>query len=228
MPKRFVREIDKLKKGVLGLSALVEESVWMSIKALHTVDVSLAEKVFDHDDEIDQAEVDLEEECLKVLALYQPVATDLRYVVAILKMNNDLERIGDLAKNIADRVRLLSSQPRIDLPFDYPKMANKVQDMLRKCLDALMKMDSELALQVMKMDQEIDIMHREVYVLIKDRIRSNTDELDALIYYLAVSRNLERIADHTTNIAEDVVYLLEGYIVRHTDVDGELDSFDDM
>ncbi len=216
MPKRFIREIDKLKKGILSLSALVEESVWMSVKALNTHDTRLANRVLESDNEIDAAEVDLEEECLKVLALYQPVATDLRYVIAILKINSDLERIGDLAVNMADRVKLLDRKPRVAPPFDFQKMAEGVQMMLRKALDSLMNLDSDLAQEVRNMDEEIDILHRQGYENVKDCIRRDIDNLDAYVYYMAVSRNLERIADHATNIAEDVIYLLEGDIVRHT------------
>ena len=215
MVKRFIKQINKLKQTALDVSTMAEEAVYKSIKALQEHDVDLANEVVIGDDAIDQAEVDLEEECLKVLALYQPVAIDLRLVVAILKINSDLERIGDLASNIADRGKRLAESPLIDIPYDFPKMAAKVQEMLRNSLDSLMKLDVELATKVLEQDEEVDEMHKEVYVLINARISKNPDEFSSLINYLTVSTNLERIADHATNIAEDVIYLLEGFIIRH-------------
>jgi phosphate transport system protein len=216
MTQLMQKELDKLKNQLLTLSAVVEEGVTHAIQALENFDAALAEQVIGTDQQINQMEVELEEECLKVLALHQPVAIDLRYIVAVLKINNDLERIGDLAANIAERALALSGETRIAPPFDCPGMADKVQEMLNKSLDCLVQMDIRLARQVLKLDDDIDDQHKENFGLIKEQIRLRPDHLDALSHYLTVSRHLERIADLATNIAEDVYYMIEGEIVRHT------------
>ena len=216
MTQHMQRELEKLKKMILALSAVVEESVQQAGQSLEKMDVALAELVIGNDEPIDQMEVDLEEECLKILALYQPVAIDLRFIISVLKINNDLERIADLAVNIAERTLALVEEPRIPVPFDFAEMARKVQTMLKKSLDALVNLDTRLALQVCDLDDEVDALHKKTYQLVKDQIRKNPDALNGLIHYLSVSRHLERIADLATNIAEDVVYMIQGEIVRHT------------
>jgi len=215
MPKIFQREIERLKKEILVLSAIVEESVQNAVRAIATRDSKLAQKVIGADSEIDQMEVDLEESCLKVLALHQPVAIDLRFIVAVLKINNDLERIGDLAVNIAQRANYLANKPKVNIQLKLTEMADKTQIMLRKSLDALVNMNPALAKEVCNSDDEIDQMHEEMYRLVEDAIRANPDNIDILIQLLSVSRQLERIADHATNIAEDVIYMVTGIISRH-------------
>jgi len=210
------REMEKLKKMILALSAVVEESVQQAAQSLEKMDVELAEKVIGNDNQVDEMEVDLEEECLKILALYQPVAIDLRFIISVLKINNDLERIADLAVNIAERTLALSDETRIPAPFDFSEMARKVETMLEKSLDALVNMDSRLALQVCGLDDEVDAIHKQTYQLVKDQIRRHSERMDQLVHYLSVSRHLERIADLATNIAEDVMYMIQGEIVRHT------------
>jgi phosphate transport system protein len=209
------REIDLLKKKILSLGAEVEESVRRSVRALATRDSALAMLVIDQDSEIDQQEVDVEEECLKILALHQPVANDLRLIIAILKINNDLERIADLSVNIAERTVYLATQDKIAIPFDFPGMADKVQSMLQRSLDALVNADSALARQVCADDDEVDRMNREVYGRVEAAIRERPEQINGLINLLSASRYLERAADHATNIAEDVIYLVEGVIIRH-------------
>ncbi len=209
------REIDRLKRKLLALSAYVEESVQRAVKSVSERDEKLAQRVIETDFEIDEMEVDVEEDCLKILALYQPVAIDLRFIIAVLKINNDLERIGDLAVNIAERAVSLSKQARIDSPFDFQTMAERVQKMLQKALDALVNGDEKLAREVLVSDDEIDEMNRQMYDSIKLGIRQSPENVDTLIQVLAISRNLERIADHTSNIAEDVIYMVDGDIIRH-------------
>jgi phosphate transport system protein len=160
-------------------------------------------------------EVGVEEDCLKILALHQPVAIDLRFIVAVLKINNDLERIGDLAVNIAERSAFLSKHPPFGFSLGLVEMADRAQDMLKHSLDALINLDSGLAQEVCAADDEIDAMNRQMYLKIQDAIRSNPGKLESLIHLLSVSRHLERIADHATNIAEDVIYMVEGRIARH-------------
>ncbi len=216
MTQHFRREVERLKKKILSLCAFVEESVHKSVKSVEERDEKLARSVIETDLEIDQMEVELEEECLKVLALYQPVAIDLRFIVAVLKINNDLERIADEAANIAERSLYLSKKPKVNLPIDLPGMAEKVKAMLDKSLNSLVEMDTDLARLVCKSDDEIDDINRQIFSKVQQRIKSEPDQIEALIHLLSVSRYLERIADHATNIAEDVIYMVEGVITRHS------------
>jgi phosphate transport system protein len=208
-------EIDKLKKLVGSLSAHVEESVQKAVLSITHRDAAVARMVIGSDPEIDEIEVSVEEECLKILALHQPVADNLRFIIAVLKVNNDLERIGDLAVNIAELGVQLAAQPAVETPYDLPGMVAKVQAMLRSSLDALMNRDPALAREVLAADDEVDAINRGVYPEVQAAIRDHPDRIDSLIRLLRASHNLERIADHATNIAEDVIYMVEGAIVRH-------------
>lgn len=215
MSSHLQRAIEKLKKKVLALSARVEESVHQSVKSVERRDPDLARQVIDGDIEIDHMEVDIEEETLKILALYQPVAVDLRFLVTVLKMNSVLERIGDVAVNIAERSVFLAGQQPLSIYFDFPAMAEKSERMLKQALDALVNLDSRLAKSVCVADDEVDAMNRAMFAQVKDGIRAHVEDLDSLIHYLNISRHLERIADLASNIAEDVIYLVDGEIVRH-------------
>jgi phosphate transport system protein len=215
MSKHLEREIERLKKMVLSLSGVVEEAVRQAVASIGTRDGAQAARVIETDARIDQAEVDVEEECLKILALHQPVAVDLRFIIAVLKINNDLERIGDLAVNIAERTVFLCEKPPIPAPFDFSGMCAKTLEMLRDSLDALVNMDSAKALAVLASDDQVDAINREMYVKIDAAIRRDPDRTEILLSYLSAARQLERIADSSTNIAEDVIYLVEGTIVRH-------------
>jgi phosphate transport system protein len=169
-------------------------------------------------------EVELEEECLKVLALNQPVAGDLRFIVSIMKINNDLERVGDLTVNIAERAKFLSTRERPDIPLDFLQMTKKTQAMLRRSLDALMNRNAEAAHEVLLADDEIDAINREMYVKIQEEIHKKPAQMESLIHLLSCSRHLERIADLATNIAEDIIYMIEGAIVRHSSEEYSSDS----
>lgn len=215
MSKHLQTEIEKLKKHILAIGAVVEESLHKAVRALQSRDARLAESVIEMDIEIDRMEVDMEEDCLKVLALHQPVASDLRLIVAILKINSDLERIGDLAVNIAERAVFLAKQKPVDAPLDFAVMVEKTQEMLRNSLDALVDGDAKLAHKVCLADDDVDAINREMHLQVQEGIRLHPDEIESLIHLLSASRHLERIADHATNIAEDVIYMIEGHIVRH-------------
>jgi phosphate transport system protein len=215
MSLHFLREIENLKKKILAVSAVVEESIARSIAAVIKHDAALARQVAEGEEEIDEMEVDVEEECLKILALHQPVAVDLRFVVSVLKINNDLERMGDIAVNIASRAAYLATFPKLDIPAEIEEMARRTQTMVKHSLDALVESDTELARQVCAADLEVDQYNRTMHVLIQEQIRSNPDQVDRLLHLLSVSRHLERIADLATNVAEDVIYTVEGAIVRH-------------
>ncbi|MEW6516211.1 MAG: phosphate signaling complex protein PhoU [candidate division FCPU426 bacterium] len=215
MSWHLMKEVERLRKQILTLCSLVEQSVEKAVLSVSRRDERLAMEVVRDDDQIDQMEVDVEEECLKILALHQPVAADLRYVVAILKINNDLERIGDLAVNIAEQAVYFTQAPPLNMPYDYAGMAAKVRAMLRHSLDAMINLDENLAQCVLTSDDEVDKLHAEMYGLVQDSIRKQPEYMDLFIRMLSVSKNLERIADYATNIAEDVVYMIRGKIVRH-------------
>jgi phosphate transport system protein len=210
------RQFDRLKKHILQLGTLVEEQVEQAIRAVETRDIELADKVIAGDQAVDDGEVEIEEECLHTLALHQPVAFDLRYVVAVLKIDNDLERIGDLAVNIAEQAKFLATDIHIqDQPFDMIGMGRKVRHMLKRALDALVNVDPKLAEQVRQSDDEVDQIHREMYISVEAAIRENPHHLEQYINMLNISRQLERMGDHAVNIAEDVIYMARGDIARH-------------
>ncbi|MDD5459607.1 MAG: phosphate signaling complex protein PhoU [Phycisphaerae bacterium] len=215
MPKHLQREIENLKKKLLALGAKVETSVKDATLSIEKRDAELAQKIIDDDVNIDNTEVEIEEDCLKILALHQPVAVDLRFIVAVLKINNDLERIGDLAVNVAERAVFLATQPKINISSDLLDMAHNAQSMLKNSLDALINHDAELAHKVCASDDVVDDMNRQMYLKVQDAILKNPEQITPLIHLLSASRHLERIADHTTNIAEDVIYMVEGQIIRH-------------
>lgn len=215
MSAHFLREINKLKQQVLSLCTMVEGQVEKAVRAVQLRDDELAAEVERLDEEIDLCEIEVEEECLKTLALYQPVAVDLRFVVSTLKMNHDLERIGDLAVNIARKVRGLVLDPPPELPCDLGLMCEKTQYLLRDSIDSLVSLNASEAALICKRDDEIDQMKATIRKEIEIAIRQRPDKVGSLLRLLAVSRNLERIADLATSIAEDVVYLVEGRIMRH-------------
>ncbi|HPQ39634.1 MAG TPA: phosphate signaling complex protein PhoU [bacterium] len=215
MTIHFVKEIERLKTRILSLSAYVEESVIMAVKALNNRDGDLAREVLQRDRKVDQAEVDLEEECLKILALHQPVAQDLRFIIAVLKINNDLERIGDLAANIAFRAEKFAQRQRFDIPADLLEMAERTKSMLTNGLDALVNLDVAVAEQVCRDDDIVDELQQKIYDYAKGEIQSNPEKFGTYFKLTEISHQLERIADLATNIAEDVVYMVEGRIMRH-------------
>jgi phosphate transport system protein len=215
MPKRLQKELEKIKKSILALGAMVEDRLRMAIKAIESWDAGLAEEIVKKDYEIDELEIEVEEECLKILALHQPVAVDLRFLIAVIKINSELERIGDEAVNIANRVQNISKRRKLDLSFDFSVMAEKAATMLRLSLDALVNLDLDLAFKVLTLDDEVDLMHREIYDKIKAMMAQRPEYVGYLINLYTTSRHLERVGDHSTNIAEEVIYFIEGEIVRH-------------
>lgn len=215
MAIRLQKELTKLKKRILSLGTMVEEHVSMAVLAVESRDLDLAKKIIEADKEVDEIEVEVEEECLKILALHQPVAVDLRFIVAVIKINNDLERIGDQATNIAERVSYLALHPFDNVRIDFGPMTEKVKFMLSSSLDALVNLDIDLAYKVCLIDGEVDEMDRAIYDQVKDAIQENREHAGFLINLFLISRHLERLADLSTNIAEEVIYMVEGEIKRH-------------
>lgn len=215
MTRHIEHQIAQLKDSILRFGTIVEEAISRSNTALFKQDVELAQKVMANDGEIDRLEVELEEECLKILALYQPVAADLRFVVAVLKINNDLERIGDLASNIAKTVSQLTTSGPFNLPEEISIMAKQAEEMVKNSLDAVVQADPDLARQVRDDDDVVDAGRQAVRTLVMQQIKKNPEKVESLLQINSVSKHLERIADMATNIAEDVIYMVEGEIVRH-------------
>ena len=216
MSRYFVREIDRLNKQIIEFGDQVENQVKLAIRAVKKSDSELALKVIQQDEKIDELEVELEEECLKLLALHQPMGEDLRLIISILKINNDLERIGDHAVNIAERAVQLSSLDKLDTPPEILKLNRQVKLMLRKSLLALVEKDAVIASDVVRADDLIDQLNKKMHHKVTDRIKSNPEFTEQQILFLSVCRQLERIGDHACNIAEDILYLLTGEIVRHS------------
>ncbi|MFM7248805.1 MAG: phosphate signaling complex protein PhoU [Planctomycetaceae bacterium] len=215
MTRHIERQIEHLKERILRVGTLVEEAISRSISAVINRDVPLAQRVMASDEAIDRMEVEVEEECLKILALYQPVAADLRFVVAVLKINNDLERMGDLAKNIAKRVAQLEDAGPLELPPEIRTMAALAEEMVRECLAAVVDGDPVLARRVREQDDAVDAQRQRVRKRLLDGIKAGPDRVEALLRLNSITKHIERIADMATNVAEDVIYMVEGEIVRH-------------
>lgn len=212
------RDLDKLKKEVLRLGNMVELAINNAFLALNNRDSSYVEEVLTNEEQINEMEVQIEEECLKILALHQPVAVDLRFLVVVLKVNNDLERMGDIAKNIAERAKdLMESDVIPDLGQPMQGLPDLVRTMVRSSLDSLVKLDDQLARKIIEMDDEVDQINRDMYVAVKSLVAEKPSIADSAINLLSCSRNMERIGDLATNIAEDVIFVVEGKVVRHAE-----------
>jgi len=215
MTKHFHRDLEDIKKEILVLGAMVEEALSKATTALTERRPDLAAGVVDEDAQIDGMEVRVEEECLKVLALHQPVALDLRFVVMVIKVNSDLERIGDHAADIAQRAIALGAEPAIPLIPAFPAMVHKVRDMVRDCLDALVNVDTDVARRICADDDVVDGHLREMFAYLEGLMKREPATIERAISTLSACRHLERVADLATNIAEDVLFMAEGEIVRH-------------
>jgi phosphate transport system protein len=224
MSKHWERDLANLEQHILTMAGAVEEAIHLGIRALRERNLALARRVIEGDARIDEEENYVEDECLKMLALHQPVATDLRRIVAVLKINTDLERMADLAVNIAERAADLAQLPPVVVPAHVAPMAERTMSMVRHGLDAFVNLDARLARRVIRQDDEVDRYNREVIDELIEAMRAAPASIPALLSLFSVARRLERIADHATNIAEDVLYLVDGEIVRHRpDVVGEPD-----
>lgn len=215
MTVHLQRDLEDLRHDLLSMGALVEEATNRAINALINRDREMAGAVMKSDSVIDSREVEVEEECLKLLALHQPVAVDLRYVVTCLKVNNDLERMGDLAVNIAERADYLARHGALALPGELSRMAEGVSSMVRDSLDALVRQDTKLARDVISRDDAIDRSNRRMFDKMTETMQEDPELVKRAIAFMSSSRALERIADHATNVAEDVIFMTEGEIIRH-------------
>jgi len=208
-------DLQRLQRQLLYLAGEVEQNFRKAMVSLAERKQDLALSVIEADRAIDQREVELEEDCLKVLALHHPVANDLRFVTSCLKINNDLERIGDLAVNISKRAAVLTTSPPLPIPPALARMADEASRMLRESLDAFVRNDADLARRVCKDDDVIDGLHAEINRMVIKQMEAHPAEVEPYVLLLGISKSIERMADHATNIAEDVVYIVEGAIIRH-------------
>jgi phosphate transport system protein len=215
MTMHLERDLDRLRKHILVLGSVVEEATNKAIESLYALNLELAEEVMSTEIRINELEVDIEEECLKILALHQPVAGDLRFIVAVLKVNNDLERMGDLAQNIAERVQFLATREPLPVNLDFRKMAELVRDMLRMSLDSLVRQDAQMAHQILTMDDSVDDLNAEMFAVLQSLMKTEPAMVESAVSTLSASRHLERIADLATNIAEYVIFMQEGVVIRH-------------
>jgi len=215
MSLHLSRELAKLRRRALTLGGMVEEAIARSVSAMVRRDGAEARSVIEADAEIDRLEVEVEEECLKLLALYQPVAVDLRFIIAVLKIDNDLERMGDLAVNIAKSALRMATADPVEVPGGLQSMAGRTRSMVKRSLDAVVNADAKLAAEVCRDDDEVDLMRRSLREQVEGMISRSPDGTDALLSLFMAVGHLERLADMATNIAEDVIYMAEGKIVRH-------------
>lgn len=214
MHRNFHREIDNLQKRLLTMGSLVEDRVRKACSVIESGDVASAKQIITSDWEIDEMEIEIEEECLKIMALYQPVAKDLRFLVTVIKINNEMERIGDYAAQIAKRVKRLSKFNSPEFSFNFQEMTDKVMAELKMSIDALVESDIDVAKQIFILDKDINDLRSKANKLIVTEMQSTPGHSASLLNLYLVVRHLERIADRATNIAEDVIYMVEGEIVR--------------
>lgn len=215
MSKHLQRDLSQLAQQLLGQSSRVEEMVNKACRGLRESRIDVANDVLDQEIEVDRQEILIEEECLKILALYQPVAIDLRRVTTVLKINSELERVGDLAVHIAERTISLVEHPHVPLPEQLERMCVIATGMVNKAMDAFVNTDSAAAREVCATDDEVDEYNRQMIQHFKETMEEHTSLIGPVLHLFSATRQIERIADHATNIAEDVVYLVEGEILRH-------------
>jgi len=215
MSIHLTRDLETLHQHIMSMCAVVEEVVHKAVDELGQPDVAVSQQLADRDDEIDRWDVRIEEECLKILALHQPVANNLRRVTAVLKIAWELERVADLAVNIADCVVSVAAATEIHIPEKLNHMAHLALDMLRLSLDAFVAQDSRLARDVCRQDDIVDSLNCEIIDELIEMMKRSPNLVDPAMQLFSASRHVERVADHATNIAEDVVYLVEGEIIRH-------------
>lgn len=215
MSAHLKADLDDLHRDILSMCAKVEDLIHSAVAQLSKPSLQDARELTAQDNEIDRWDVQIEDKCLKILALHQPVAIDLRRITTVLKISGELERVADLAVNIVERAVGLLDAPELQIPDKLVDMAQAAVDMLHRSIDAYVHLDSQLARQVCREDDSIDMANKALIQHLIDEMHRQPDRLDALLHLFSAVRQVERVADHATNIAEDVVYLVEGKIIRH-------------
>jgi phosphate transport system protein len=213
--KRYGEELKKLREEILYMGGLVEDQIQKSIKSLVDRDSKLAAVIIERDHEVNRLDVAIDELCIRLLALHQPAGRDLRFITTGLKITTDLERIGDMAVNICERALELNQEPQLKPYIDIPRMAQIAQRMIQQSLDAFVREDTDLALRVCKDDSEVDQLNAQIFREIITFMIENPQTISRATKISSVSKYLERIADHATNIAEMVVFMVKGKSIRH-------------
>jgi phosphate transport system protein len=216
--RQFDEELTALKERILRMGALVETQVANAIKALVERDVELARRVIETDHQVNAYDVEIDEECIRLLALRQPTATDLRFITTAMKISTDLERMSDLAEDICERALELAEEPQLKPYIDIPRMADHARMMLKEALDAFVNRNADLARKVCREDDFVDELTGQVFRELLSYMMENPQTISRAIRITFVAKYIERIADHATNVAEMVVYLVEGKIIRHTSI----------
>ena len=212
---RFQQSLDELKEQLLVMAGLAEQAIQRAIEAYRVRDLSICDLVSRSEIAINRLERDIDQAALDLLAMEQPMAIDLRFILSVIKINADLERVGDAAKAISDRVRSMDQMATADLPVDIPRMAKLAADMVRRSLQSFIEADAQMALTVLTMDDAVDAMNRAAYKALTKLMAEESHLAPQALNALMISRNLERVADHATNIAEDVIFWVQGTDVRH-------------
>jgi phosphate transport system protein len=212
---RFHQELDELKHRILAMAGMAEQAIDLAVQAFTQRDPVLCQRVIANESAINRAEREVDEFAIDLLAMQQPMAIDLRFILAVIKINADLERVGDQAVNIVQRVMNMIELPASDLPVDIPAMATRVRAMVREALRSFIEGDTELAKHVLEADDEVDRINREAFAKLSEAMRTNPEVAVQALDVLSIARNLERVADHATNIAEDVIFWIRGADVRH-------------
>jgi len=215
MRTRFQQGLDELKQKLLAMGGMAEQAIERATQAYQMRDLKLCELVLDGEQAINLIEREIDELALDLLAMQQPMAVDLRFVTAVMKINSDLERVGDSAVNIVERVISSASLAEANLPVDIPRMAGAASGMVRRALEAFIAADAQMAEAVLKMDDIVDRMNRDIFQVLVKRMHDDPEVVSQALDVLLISRNLERVADHATNIAEDVIFWVRGADVRH-------------
>jgi phosphate transport system protein len=212
---RFQQSLEELKEQLLVMAGLAEQSIQRAIEAYRVRDLSICDLVNRSELAINRLEREIDQAALDLLAMEQPMAIDLRFILSVIKINADLERVGDAAKSISDRVRSMEQMPQADLPVDIPRMAELAEEMVRKSLQAFIEGDADLARSILTMDDAVDAMNRAAYKALTKVMEEQSHLAPQALNALMISRALERVADHATNIAEDVIFWVQGADVRH-------------
>jgi len=216
METHFQKELNTLKERLLHMGSLTEEMIYLAGNALLERQIQQTQKVFENELEVNKMHIEIDDRCVKLIALFQPAATDLRLITAAMKINSDIERIGDQAINICETTKILLDQPPLDKkPSDIPRMVTVAKSMLKDALDAFVRSDVELARSVLKRDDEEDKMKAQMFQELLKLMQSDTSTIHQALDLILISRNLERIADHATNVAEDVIFMVLGKDIRH-------------
>jgi phosphate transport system protein len=215
MRTRFQMALDELKQKLLAMGGLAEQAIDRATEAYRKRDMKLCYAVLEGERAINMAEREIDELALDLLAMQQPLAVDLRFITAVMKINADLERVGDQAVNIAERIMDTIKLPAAELPVDIPRMAATAAGMVRRALESFIEGKAELAEAILKMDDIVDQMNDEIYIVLVQKMHENPEVVEQALDLLLIARNLERVADHATNIAEDVIFWVRGADVRH-------------